>query len=154
MGKWHPLGGIPNHCLFFSPSPHTVLPFALAATLCGGLWCAAFATQRRMKKGNNTESRGVGRREGGKWSRGWRGGVKTYAALLAFHRESFRAVNDARQRIEKSELTKLYTIFCLFNFDGCGSQKSQRGGRGRHWGKGKEGNMAAAVENPFCPAPT
>lgn len=53
-------------------------------------------------------------------------GGETYAALLAFHRESFRAVNDARQRIEKSELTKLYTIFCLFNFDGCGSQKRLR----------------------------
>lgn len=74
-----------------------------------------------MKKGNNTESRGRSREEDG--------GEKTYAALLAFHRESFRAVNDARQRIEKSELTKLYTIFCLFNFDGCGSQKRLRAER-------------------------
>lgn len=56
-------------------------------------------------------------------------GRETYAALLAFHRESFSAVNDARQRIEKSELTKLYTIFCLFNFDGCGSQKRLRAER-------------------------
>lgn len=68
-----------------------------------------------MKKGNNTGERWE---EGGRWA--W--GGETYAALLAFHRASLSqsgAVNDARQRIEKSELTKLYTIFCLFNFDGC-----------------------------------
>lgn len=81
-----------------------------------------------------------------------RGEGKTYAALLPFHRASLSrsgAVNDARQRIEKSELTKLYTIFCLFNFDGC--WQAERRGRGR---RGGCGNMAAAVENPFCPAPT
>lgn len=76
-----------------------------------------------MKKGNNTGERWE---EGGRWE--W--GGETYAALLAFHRASLSqsgAVNDARQRIEKSELTKLYTIFCLFNFDGC--WQAERGRR-------------------------